>query len=428
MKSTLHTLDNGLRILLIDTESFPSATSVLLIGAGSRYENDKNNGVAHFFEHMAFKGSKKYPNAFAISSVVDALGGQFNAFTSKDHTGYWIKSPTKHLETVADVLSDMVMHPLLEQKEIDKEKGVIVEEINMYEDAPSRNVWDVFEDVIYKGSSLQKPVIGTKDTVTSFDRAVFTSYIDELYKPSNAMYVIAGGLSTFEGGEERLKEMLTEKFSSWGDGAVQKAHMGLPDQTSSRLQIKHKKTEQVHFVLGFPSYPFADPRKYAAGLAAAVLGKGMSSRLFTEVREKRGLCYYIGSFVDQYVDAGAFVAYAGVKSDPKTVKEAIEVTLEQHRLLMEAPIQKKELEKAKEVLKGGFILALENSHFVATYFGTKLLLENESMSAESTLKLIDALTADEVADVAKDIFDPAKLNIGLIGDIQESDLAGVDKF
>ncbi|MCX6731282.1 MAG: pitrilysin family protein [Candidatus Roizmanbacteria bacterium] len=210
MNTQSHTLSNGLRVLLIDTESFPTVTALVMVGAGSRYERKDNNGIAHFFEHMAFKGSKKYKTSFEISSAIEGIGGVFNAFTSKDHTGYWIKATTEHTHTLLDVLSDMILHPLLEADEIEREKGVIVEEINMYEDMPARKVGDIFEEVMYKGSQLGFDIAGTKETVTAFNRKTFTDYIDELYHPNNAVVVIAGGLQ----GKNYLPE-IEKKFGTW---------------------------------------------------------------------------------------------------------------------------------------------------------------------------------------------------------------------
>src|SRR3989338_1221603 len=195
MKTELHTLKNGLRVVLVDTDTFPSVTALLLVGAGSRFENKDNNGIAHFFEHMAFKGSEKYPNSFVISSTVEGFGGVFNAFTSKDHTGYWIKATTEHFETTIDVIADMIQTPKLLSEEIEREKGVIKEEINMYEDMPQRKVGEIFETLLYKGSPLGFDIAGSKEVVTKFTRQTFINYINSLYHPNNAVLVIAVGLS-----------------------------------------------------------------------------------------------------------------------------------------------------------------------------------------------------------------------------------------
>ena len=189
------TLKNGLSVILVDTKTFPTFTAMLLVGAGSRFENKKNNGIAHFFEHMAFKGSKKYPNALILSSMIEGLGGVFNAFTTKDHTGYWIKAPISYFETVIDVLADMIQNPLLLEEEIEREKGVIIEEINMYEDQPQYKVWELFEEMIFKNHPLGYPTTGYKETVSKFTRKTFLEYMKDLYKPNNTVLVVTGGLS-----------------------------------------------------------------------------------------------------------------------------------------------------------------------------------------------------------------------------------------
>jgi len=188
------TLKNGLTVIFVDTATFPTFTAMLLVGAGSRFENKENNGVAHFFEHMAFKGTKKYPNTLLLSSLIEGLGGLFNAFTTKDHTGYWIKAPIFHFETVIDVLADMIQNPLLLEEEIEREKGVIIEEINMYEDQPQYKVWELFEEMIFKNHPLGYPTTGEKKTVSQFTRQTFLDYMKNLYKPSNVVLVVAGGL------------------------------------------------------------------------------------------------------------------------------------------------------------------------------------------------------------------------------------------
>jgi len=234
------TLKNGLQVVFIDTKTFPTLTTLLLVGAGSRYENEINNGVAHFFEHMAFKGSKKYSNSFVISSTVEGFGGVFNAFTSKDHTGYWIKATNEHFETMIDVIADMIQTPQLLEEEIEREKGVIVEEINMYEDMPQRKVGEIFETLLYKGSPLGFNIAGTKETVKKFTRQTFIDYINRLYHPNNAVLVVAGGLSQkskvksqkYNSKVKSYQNIIEEKFSCWKSG-----------EKSSFVKIKENQTK-----------------------------------------------------------------------------------------------------------------------------------------------------------------------------------------
>ncbi len=221
MEHQEYILKNGLRVILIDTQAFPTITTLLLVGAGSRYENAKNNGIAHFFEHMALKASKKYPNSFIVASTIEGLGGVFNAFTSKDHTGYWIKATTEHFKTMLDVLSDTILEPLLHEEEINREKGVIVQEINMYEDRPQEKVTELFETLLYNGNPLGLDVVGKKETVSQFSRQTFVDYMRQLYQPKNAVLIVAGGLSQSANGKTSIQsylKIIEEKFGKWAGG------------------------------------------------------------------------------------------------------------------------------------------------------------------------------------------------------------------
>lgn len=418
MKTTTHTLKNGLRVLLIDTESFPTVTALVMVGAGSRYERKDNNGIAHFFEHMAFKGSKKYKTSFEISSAIEGIGGLFNAFTSKDHTGYWIKATNEHTTTLLDVLSDMILHPLLESDEIEREKGVIVEEINMYEDMPARKVGDIFEEVLYKGSPLGMDIAGSKETVMAFTRETFTDYIEELYHPNNAVVVIAGGLQ----GNNYLPE-IEKRFGSWKNKKALSFEKYSDKQTKPTLHIHHKKTEQVHVCIGFKTFSFTDERKYALQVLAAVLGGGMSSRLFMQVRERRGLCYYISTGRELYEDTGSIVTQAGIRNDTKKIQEAINVILEEHMKITKGDITDEEIEKAKELLKGRYLLSLEDSMNIATMFGTKYILEGEIVDTKKVIDKLMKITKSDIIAVAKQIFIPSRLTCALIGPLVEGDIA-----
>lgn len=418
MKTEVKTLKNGLQVLFIDTKS-TSLTTLLLVGAGSRYENEKNNGVAHFFEHMAFKGSKKYPNSFVISSTIEGLGGVFNAFTSKDHTGYWIKSTAGHFETVIDVISDMVLNSKLDPEEIEREKGVIKEEINMYEDTPQRKVGEIFEELLYRGNPLGFDIAGTKETVGSFDRSTFTNYIKDLYHPGNAVLVVAGGMSD---GVDYLN-IIEEKFSGWKSGQKGGFLAMKETQGSPQLLVRHKKTEQAHFSLGFRAFSFKDSRKYVLNVLSAILGGGMSSRLFMQVRERRGLCYYISTGSELYADCGNIVTQAGVTNDLKKIREAIRVILEEHKKISKGEVTEKELVRAKELIKGRFLLSLEDSATVASYFGTKKLLQNKLETPDEAIREVEKTTLADIRALAKDLFIANNLNFALIGPFEQKDFS-----
>ncbi len=425
MKHRNVTLPNNLQVLIIDTESFPTVTTMLMVGAGSRFENEKNNGIAHFFEHMAFKGSKKYENSFVISSTIEGLGGAFNAFTSKDHTGYWIKSTTEHFDTVVDVLSDMVLEPKLLAEEIEREKGVIVEEINMYEDTPARRVGELFENLLYKNDALGFDIAGTPEIVRTFNRKTFTDYIDYLYHPENAIFVIAGGL---KGNFDRYENVVHEKFGMWKSGTVPELPTLVENQTKPGILVHHKKTEQAHFTLGFRAFSFHDKRRSALSVLSAILGGGMSSRLFIEVRERRGLCYYIGTSRELYHDVGNFYIQAGITNQIDKVKEAVRVTLQECKKIVDGDITDAEIIKAKEMIKGRMLLSMEDSQSVASYFGVRKLLEKSDETPEDALKKIEKVSKEEIIKVAKELFVSSKLNFALIGpfdadSVTDSDLA-----
>lgn len=418
MNPQTYTLPNGLPIILIDTKAFPTLTTLLLVGAGSRYENLQNNGIAHFFEHMAFKGSRKYPNSFAIASLIEGLGGVFNAFTSKDSTGYWIKATTENFPTVIDVLSDMVLHPLLLEEEINREKGVITEEINLYEDTPYRKVGEQFESLLYDGNPLGYDITGTKKTVTSFSRQTFTEYISELYRPNNAVLVVAGGFSKpSQGGIDTpmVMSLIEEKFSAWKMGGKVVPEPMIEQQEDPQLLIKFKKTEQAHFCLGFRAFSFNDKRKYALSVLATIIGGGMSSRLFMELRERRGLCYYTSTGRELYQDVGNIVTQAGVTNNLDKVKESIDVILKEHRKIATGEINKDELENTKELLKGRLLISMEDSSHLASYAGSRKLLQNSEETPQESIKRISNITREEVVDLAKTLFNPSNLNFTIIG-------------
>lgn len=425
MKSEIYTLENGLPVLLIDTESFPTVTTMILVGAGSRYENLKNNGIAHFFEHMAFKGSKKYPSSFDISSTIEGIGGVFNAFTSKDHTGYWVKAPGSHLETVLDVLSNMILHSLLIPDEIEREKGVITEEINMYEDMPSRKVSDIFDEVIFQGNSLAYDIAGTHKTVNSFTKKTFTDYINTYYHPRNAVVIVAGGLSHINGGNSNLdmyRKMIAKRFSKWKSKELKSFEQFKSIQKSPNIKIVNKKTEQAHFCLGYRTFSFSDERRHALSVLGTILGGGMSSRLFMEVRERRGLCYYVSTGRELYADTGYLVTQAGVTNNKVKVNEGIKVIMDEHIKISQGSVEPHEIFKAKEMLKGRLLLSLEDSYKVASLQGTRYLFEQRLIFPEQIIAQIDSVTKEEIVQVAKDIFTEDRLNFALIGPFEDGDI------
>ena len=414
MQTKLTTLNNGLKVLLADTGSFPSFTALLLVGAGSRYETAKNNGIAHFFEHMAFKGSSRYPTALELSTLLDSLGSEQNAFTSKDYTGYWIKSPLEHLETILDVLADMIQRPLLKEEEIEREKGVIVEEINMYEDTPQYKVADIFDTHVFKGNALAMEIAGSRKTVESFTQKTFQDYMQSLYMAGNAVLVISGGIELAKN-EKAYEKLIQAKFGEWKMGTPHTFEKYEDTQKKAHSVYHYKKTEQAHLVLGYKTNGRKAASKYALTVLSNLLGGGMSSRLFYELRERRGLCYYVGSGMELFDEVGSYYTRAGVSIDEKKLDLAIALIREEEAKIASGKFDAKELLKVKNMIKGNIILGLENSHSSAVYFGKKILLDGGLLLPQEVIAKIEAVEKEEVVALAQEIFKPERETLAVIG-------------
>ena len=370
MNYKLHRLKNGVRVITIPLPSLESATVTVWVGTGSRYETDRVSGLSHFLEHMVFKGGIKRPTAKDIAEAVDAIGGEFNAGTDKEWTNFYIKARSGSIGTAFDVLSDMVLTPALRQEDIDREKGVIVEEIGMYDDTPLWKIYDLFENLIYKGHALGRDIIGTRDTVASFKRADFARYRNTHYFPGNIVITVSGGVS------EAKALALAEKYFGGLPKSPKSQNSKTPSkfktkQVNPRLLLSSKKKDQAHFILGFRSSEMGSRDRFSETVLATLLGGGMSSRLFTEIREKRGLAYAVRGSRDAYTDCGYVEVYAGV--DPKKAVEAIKVALSQCYGVASGkyPVTEGELKKAKEYLKGHMALSLEDTKVVNAFFGLK---------------------------------------------------------
>ncbi len=403
-------LKNGLRVLTIPMPSFESATVMVMVGAGSRYENKNNSGISHFLEHMAFKGTQKRPHALDISTIIDGMGGEFNAFTGKETTGFYIKSAADKIEISLDILSDMIMHSRFAVEEIEKEKGVILEEINLYEDTPSRKIWDVYEKLLYKNTPMGWSITGEKDVVGKMQREDFLTYLSHLYSAQNITVVVAGGLDS-----AKAEELTNKYFGEMKKFDVVRYKKVVESQGRPALLIKQKKTEQVNVALGVRTVPLEHPDRYPLEVLAGILGGGMSSRLFHEVREKRGLAYSVTSSSYHYGDCGSLVSIAGV--DPKRAKEAIAVMIEEYVKIAnrKSQIAKSELKKAKEFLKGHLVLELEDSRAVAGFYGQQEMLEKQIDNPAEILRKIEKVSVEEIKTVAKKHFVDKGLNLAVIG-------------
>ena len=417
MDYTLHKLNSGLRILTVPMPSLESVTVAIWVKTGSRNEDAKTSGLSHFMEHMVFKGSVKRPSARDISQAVDAIGGEFNAATSKDWTNFYIKAGKANLETAMDVLSDMVLNPLIKSEEIEREKGTIVQEIKMYEDTPMMHIGDVFEELVFEGNPLGRDTAGTEKTVRGIERSDFLNYRKAHYYPENMLVTIAGGI------EEKNVLKLVEKY--FGNFKSQKskfkAQIYKSGQTKPRFKLQTKKSEQAHLILGFIGEGRDYKQRFAQSLLSVILGGGMSSRLFIEVRERRGLAYSVRTGFERYQEIGYMSTYAGVNVE-KT-DEAVKVILDQCYGLAQGiyPVTKEELVKAKGFLKGNLALALEDTRDVSGFFGDQELFLGKCLTPEEIYKKVDEVTIADINSEAKKLFVPKRLNLAIIGPFKDKE-------
>ncbi len=405
-------LKNGLTLITIDLPHLDSVTSLVAVAAGSRYETRKINGISHFLEHMFFKGSKKFPSAEQISNIVDGIGAINNAATSKEYTYYWIKSAAKHLELSTDLLSSMLKEPLLSQDEIEREKGVIVEEVRMIRDNPGRYVWDLYEQLQFGDQPLGWDIVGDEKTLHSLKRTDFIKYVDSLYDPKQMVLVYAG----------KIPKNIHQIASKYFDDLPKRDHYQYQPfkktpQTKPRVNIFQKQTDQVNIVLGMESYHRQDPKRYAARLMGVILGEGMSSRLFIQVRERRGLAYHVAAGFDPYLDTGTFVAYAGLKADQAL--EGLKVIVAELEKLVIEKVTAAELKKAKEMERGRLALRSESTNFLAEHFGTEYILDGELESFDDYLKNIDSVTATDIQQVAKELIVRHHFNLQIIAPLTD---------
>jgi predicted Zn-dependent peptidase len=401
------TLSNGTRLVTAPIATAQSVACFVMFAAGSRYERREESGIAHFAEHMFFKGTERRPTARRISAEIDAIGGEFNAFTGKELTGYYVRCATETRDVALDVLTDMLLHSEFDPAEIEKEKGVILEEMNVYLDTPQRYVGNVYDRLLYADQPLGWDILGTRETIESATRETFTTYLDTWYRPERMVVGIAGRLG--DGLMERLEELL---------GGIEPRDTGTPPGVDlppdgSPVLIHSKASEQAHLILGVRGYPIGHPNRYALQLLAVVLGAGMSSRLFTEVRERRGLGYYVHAGATSYTDAGTFYASAGV--DVSRVDEAITTILGELRKIAAEPVPAEELEKARGYAKGRFVLRLESPQGAIQYGLRREVLENEIEEPDDLLARLDEVAVEDVQRVARDLFEDKRLYLALVG-------------
>ena len=403
-----NTTKDGLRIITVPDESSKAVTVLVLVGTGSKYETGKNNGISHFLEHMLFKGTKKRPNALKIAETLDQVGGMYNAFTSKEVTGYYAKVDASHSYLALDWVSDIFLHSKLETKDIKKERGVILEEFNMILDHPMSYVDDLFEKLLYGDQPAGWEIIGKKDNILRFQRKDFLNYFKDHYSALNTIVCVSGNFN-----QKLMKAEIEKKFKSIQKQTPQQKIRTTESQKEPRVLVFPKKTDQTHLCLGARSYDLFHPKIDAEEVLSVILGGNMSSRLFTEIREKRGLAYYVRTSSEKYTDSGYLVTKAGIPNN--AVEKVVDLILKEYRSIREKGIHQKELKKAKDYLKGSLILSLESSDRKASFYATQEILSGKILTVKEKCAKIDKVKVSDIKEVAREIFQKDKLNLALIG-------------
>ncbi len=400
-------LPNGISLIVVPLANTATVTSMVFMGVGSRNESDEQQGLAHFTEHMVFKGGRKYTTAQMVAQTLDTVGGEFNAFTSQEFTGFYTKTDASHTELGLDVLSDMTLHATFPAEELEKEKGVIVEEINMYEDMPMRKVGHVLMELLFGDTALGRQILGTKESVTGFGREDFVRYREQFYRGSMCTVAIAGDITP-----EKAKELVSQYFAELPNGDPYTAPQA-QWQENRRVLLEEKKSEQTHLIIAAKAFPTGDPRQPIFRVLNTILGSTMSSRLFVSVREQQGLCYYVRSGTDTYQDTGFLYASAGV--DNKRFPQAVEAIVKEFKKMRDEEVGEDELERAKLHLVGKAAITFEGSDEVAEYYGIQDLQEHNQETVAEYLEKVKKVTAAEVQTLAKELFQMDRLRLASVG-------------
>jgi len=392
-------LPSGARIITAPMRERASVAVALMFAVGSRYEDERTAGLAHFIEHMVFKGSSRYPTAQAISEAIEGVGGVLNAATDKEATLFWAKVPAGKLPLAADVLCDMVYHAVLDSTELHKERQVVIEELRMYQDNPQDYVHTLFDEVMWPDHPLGRDTAGTEETVRSFERDDCLDYLHRHYLGANVVVSVAGDLE-----HEQAIESLQPLIGAWGEGPPPDAPPARPgDRDAQKLRFVNKRTEQANLVLGIPGVSYLDEDRFAVDMLNAVLGEGMSSRLFLTLREEQALAYDVHSFTIKHRDSGALGVYVGC--EPRRATKAAEAAIREVVGLAEKAVGDAELTKAREYSKGRLLLQLEGTSSLCNYLGQQELLTDEILLPDEVVRRIDAVTADDIKRVARRLLD-----------------------
>jgi len=415
---TIQKLPSGLPIVTAPSDGTESVTVLVFAGAGSRYEQESSRGISHFLEHMFFKGGIKYKNTKEVSAAIDGVGGDFNAFTGKEYAGYYVKVSAEQIELACDVISDMLLHATFPPEEIDKERGVIMEEEKMYQDTPMyRAGWD-FEELLFGNHPLGWDTIGTEAVIKSVTQEQFQRHKEWLYQAANLVIAFAGKVTPEQA------HQLSEKYFGAISGDHRESFLPFTTYNTKKVWLRTKNTEQAHLVLGVPGVPSEHEDHFAMKLLAIILGGNMSSRMFLNIREARGLCYYIATETDNYMDAGSLSTRAGV--DQTRLAEAIEAIKHEYLQCAVEGVTDEEVQQAKNFLKGKITLSLEDSEEKAHFYGKQQLLYPKVRSVEEYFQMIDAVTKEQINALAARLLTTKELRLVVIGkETDEAKLEGM---
>jgi len=399
---------NGLRVITVPMKGTQAVTVLVLVKVGSKNETKQVSGISHFLEHMFFKGTKKRPSTLALIEPLDRVGGMYNAFTGKEHTGYWAKVDANNLDLALDCVSDIYLNSKLEEKEIQREKGVILQELKMYLDTPMSYVKDLWDMVLYGNQPAGWLIIGEKENIIGFKRKNFLNYRKKHYMAQNTVVSIAGNISS-----KTIEPKIETYFKRIKTGESPEKLKVIEQQKNPRALIHFKKTDQTHLCLGVRAYDLFHPLRYAQALLATILGGYMSSRLWISVRERKGLAYYVKTSSQNTTDTGFLMTQAGV--DHQKVESVLSLILQEYKKIRSKKISKSELQKAKDNFKGALSLALESSDVQSAFYAGQELLTGKIITPQEQLIRINKVTSGDILKVAQDIFQPSKLNLALIG-------------
>jgi len=405
------TLDNGLRLLTSEMPHTRAVSVVFFVTAGSRYEVEPEAGISHFIEHICFKGTERRRSSKEISEAIESVGGMINGGTDRELTTFWCRVTSEHFLLALDILVDLLLHSRFDATDIDRERQIIIEEINMSLDSPRQRVAMLIDELLWPGQPLGRDIAGSKETVAALTRQQMLDFLSTHYLPNTTVVAVAGDIE-----QKQVQDIINQTLGEWKPNKVSAGFPNEGDQEAARLNIEFRDTEQAHLCLGVPGLSFFHPDRYSVDLLSIILGEGMSSRLFNEIREQQGLAYDIHSYADHFADSGAVIIYAGV--DPSRVDSALGAIIDQISKLKEQ-ISEAELRKAKEIVKGRLVLGLESSRNVAAWLGAQELLTSRILTTDEVISLVEAITIEDLKRVAQQLLTSEKLNLAIVGPVKE---------